>query len=39
MAADVNAELERMRERNSRLTNVERAAKNGDTALIDFEWL
>ncbi|HIV37124.1 MAG TPA: trigger factor, partial [Candidatus Negativibacillus faecipullorum] len=34
---DVNAELERMRERNSRLTNVERAAKNGDTALIDFE--
>ena len=37
MAADVNAELERMRERNSRLTNVERAAKNGDTALIDFE--
>ena len=26
-----------MRERNSRLTNVERAAKNGDTALIDFE--
>ena len=37
MADDVNAELERMRERNSRLTNVERAAKNGDTALIDFE--
>ena len=37
MAADVNAELERMRERNSRLTNVERAAKNGDTALINFE--
>ena len=37
MAADVNAELDRMRERNSRLTNVERAAKNGDTALIDFE--
>ena len=37
MAADVNAELERMRERNSRMTNVERAAKNGDTALINFE--
>ena len=37
MAADVNAELDRMRERNSRLTNVERAAKNGDTALINFE--
>ena len=37
MAAEVNAEIERMRERNSRLTNVERAAKNGDTALIDFE--
>ena len=37
MAADVNAELDRMRERNSRLIDVDRAAKNGDTALIDFE--
>lgn len=37
MAADVNAEIDRMRDRNSRLTNVERAAKNGDTALINFE--
>ena len=38
MAADVKAELERMRERNARMTTIDsRAAKNGDTAVIDFE--
>lgn len=35
---DVNAELENMRDRNSRLVTVEdRAAEMGDTAEIDFE--
>lgn len=35
---DVDAELENMRERNSRLVSVEdRAAEMGDTAEIDFE--
>ena len=38
MAADVNAELDRMRERNARLISVEgRAAKLNDTAIINFE--
>ena len=38
MAADVKAEMERMRERNARMTTIDsRAAKNGDTAVIDFE--
>ena len=38
MAADVKAELERMRERNARMTTIDsRAAKNGNTAVIDFE--
>ena len=37
MAADVNARLKQMAERNARLESVERAAKNGDTAVIDFE--
>lgn len=37
MAADVNAELEKMRDRNGRLVSTERAAKMGDTATIDFE--
>ena len=38
MAADVNAELDQMRDRNSRLVAVEnRAAKKGDTATIDYE--
>ncbi len=37
-ADDVKAELERMRERNSRMITVEdRAVKKGDTAVIDFE--
>lgn len=38
MAADVNAELDQMRDRNGRLVAVEnRAAKKGDTATIDYE--
>ncbi len=37
MAADVNARLNELAERNSRLVSVERAAKKGDTANIDFE--
>ena len=37
MAADVNARLKEMAERNSRLVSVEREAKSGDTAVIDFE--
>ena len=37
MAADVNARLKEMAERNSRLQSVERAVKKGDTATIDFE--
>ena len=36
-AADVNARLKQMAERNARLESVERAAKEGDTAVIDFE--
>lgn len=36
--ADVSAEIERIRERNSRMTEVtDRAAMNGDTANIDYE--
>ncbi len=38
MAADVNAELERVREQNSRMITVEdRGIKKDDTATIDFE--
>ncbi len=37
MAADVNARLKEMADRNSRLVSVERAVKKGDTADIDFE--
>ncbi len=38
MAADVNAELDKLRERNARLVTVEnRAAKKDDTATINFE--
>ena len=37
MAADVNERLKQMQERNTRLVSVDRAAKNGDTAVIDFE--
>ena len=36
-AADVNARLKEMADRNSRLVSVERAGKKGDTADIDFE--
>jgi len=36
-AADVNERLKAMQERNSRLVSVEREAKEGDTAVIDFE--
>ena len=37
MAADVNARLKEMADRNSRLVSVDRAVKKGDTADIDFE--
>ena len=38
MAADVNAELERIREQNSRMITVEdRGIKKDDTAVIDYE--
>ena len=37
VAADVNARLKEMADRNSRLVSVERAVKKGDTADIDFE--
>lgn len=34
---DVDKELDRVRNRNARLTVVDREAKEGDTAVIDFE--
>ncbi len=37
MAADVNARLKEMADKESRLETVERAVKKGDTADIDFE--
>ena len=37
LAADVNARLKEMAERNSRLVSVERGIEKGDTADIDFE--
>ena len=37
LAADVNARLKEMAERNSRMVSVERAVAMGDTAVIDFE--
>lgn len=37
MAADVNARLKEMAERNSRMISVERKVKKGDIANIDFE--
>ncbi len=37
MAADVNARVKEMAERNARLVSVDRAVKKGDTAVIDFE--
>lgn len=36
-AADVDERLKEMADRNSRLVSVERTAKEGDTAVIDFE--
>ncbi len=35
--AEVDAEIERLRERNARSVTVERAAEMGDTVVIDFE--
>lgn len=35
--AEVDAELDRLRERNSRQVTVEREAKEGDTVMLDFE--
>ena len=37
MAADVNARLKEMAERNSRMVSVDRKVKKGDVANIDFE--
>ena len=37
MAADVNARLKEMADRNSRMVSVERKVKKGDIANIDFE--
>ena len=34
---DIAEELGRLRERNARMVNVDRAAKEGDTVVIDFE--
>ena len=36
-AADVDERIQQMADRNSRLVSVDRAAKEGDTAVIDFE--
>ena len=36
-AADVNERLKQLSDRNTRLVSVEREAKEGDTAVIDFE--
>ncbi len=33
----IEKEIEQVRERNSRLVTIDRAAENGDTAVIDFE--
>ncbi|MCL2827786.1 MAG: trigger factor [Oscillospiraceae bacterium] len=34
---DIDQELEMLQKRNARIASVERAAKDGDTAVIDFE--
>lgn len=36
-AADVDERIQQMADRNSRLVSVDRAAQEGDTAVIDFE--
>ena len=35
--SEIDAELNRMAERNARIETVDRAAENGDTVIIDFE--
>lgn len=35
--SEVDAEVNRMAERNARIETVDRAAANGDTVVIDFE--
>ena len=37
LAADVDERLKQLADRNTRLVSVEREAKSGDTAVIDFE--
>lgn len=37
LAADVDERLKALADRNTRLVSVEREAKSGDTAVIDFE--
>ncbi|MGI6029396.1 MAG: trigger factor [Candidatus Heteroscillospira sp.] len=34
---EINADLDRQRERNARMVTVDRAAENGDIAVIDYE--
>lgn len=36
-AEEITREMERLRERNSRITSVERPAQDGDISVIDFE--
>ena len=36
-AAEIDAEIDRLRDRNSSLVTVERAVQDGDTVLLDFE--
>jgi len=36
-ADDVKAELESLRKRNARIVSVDRAAKNGDTVVLDYK--
>ncbi len=35
--AEIDAEIERLQQRNARVTSVERPIQDGDTAVIDFE--
>ena len=36
-AADVDKELENLRKRNARMVDVDRAAENGDTVILDYK--
>ena len=36
---EINADIDRMRERNARMITVDRPAENGDSAVIDYEGL